>query len=99
MKGKFMQPYRYLMELGFEVKRDGNDVLIRNSDDLEWTSAVVWTRSAPETIATMLAELWERATADASALATIHALSVTIPNCGDITNTARRALRRIELIK
>lgn len=48
-------------ELGFEVKREDGDVLIRDSDDLEWTSGKVWARSAPETIVTMLADLWRYA--------------------------------------
>lgn len=48
-------------ELGFEVKREDGDVLIRDSDDLEWTSGKVWARSAPETVVTMLADLWKYA--------------------------------------
>lgn len=45
--------------LGFEVKREDGDVLIRDSDSSEWTSGVVWARSAPETVITMLADLWD----------------------------------------
>jgi len=47
--------------LGFEVKRENGEVLIRDSDDLEWTSGIVWARSAPKTVVTMLADLWDAA--------------------------------------
>lgn len=45
--------------LGFEICRTDDDVLIRSSEDTEWTSGVVWARSAPETVVTMLADLWD----------------------------------------
>jgi hypothetical protein len=44
--------------LGFVVTREDGDVLIKDEDDSEWTSGVVWARSAPETVVTMLADLW-----------------------------------------
>ena len=46
-------------ELGFVVQRETDDVLIRDSDQTEWTSGRVWARSAPETVVTMLADAYE----------------------------------------
>lgn len=46
-------------DLGFEVCRTDDDVLIRDTDSSEWTSGMVWARSAPETVVTMLADLWD----------------------------------------
>lgn len=47
------------LDLGFEVKREAGDVLIRDSDDIEWTSGVAWARSAPQTVVTMLADAYK----------------------------------------